>query len=110
MANAQGYGRAVAPAGSDTTASHNPMYQTTEHERQIFDHLIKPDDMYDEHGVYFHDLPLMKKIKFVLGQDAKEAARELGSIWAMTKKDPLAPVSYYFRNMVLPGAGLGLEG
>lgn len=28
----------------------------------------------------------------------------------MFKKNPLSPLSYYFKNMVLPGAGLGLEG
>jgi MFS family permease len=28
----------------------------------------------------------------------------------MMKADPLSPVSWYFRNAVLPGAGLGLEG
>src|ERR1700749_4773513 len=28
----------------------------------------------------------------------------------MNKVDPLIPVSYYFRNMVIPGMGLGLEG
>ena len=39
-----------------------------------------------------------------------EAKRELSGIWEMTKADPLSPISYYFRNMVLPGAGLGLEG
>jgi hypothetical protein len=55
-------------------------------------------------------MPLSKKIKFVSSYDAKEARSELASIWAMMKEDPLSPVSYYFRNMVLPGAGLGLEG
>jgi hypothetical protein len=28
----------------------------------------------------------------------------------MFKKDPLSPVSWYFKNAILPGAGLGLEG
>ena len=79
-------------------------------ERQIFDYLLKPDDIYDANGVYWADLPLAQRVKFVSSYDAKEARRELSNIGAMTKKDPLSPVAYYFRNMVLPGAGLGLEG
>ena len=100
MAQAQDLG----PAG---VQGHDTM---TENERQIFDYLIKPDDMYNEAGVYFHDLPIMQKIKFVVSGDARESRRELSNIWAMTKRDPLSPVMYYIRNMVIPGAGLGLEG
>ena len=81
-----------------------------ENERQIFDYLIKPDDMYNSQGVYWADLPLIKQIGFVTGYDGKEARRELGNIWAMFKTDPLEPFRYYVRNMVIPGAGLGLEG
>ena len=81
-----------------------------ENERQIFDFLVKPDDLYTENGVYYKDLPLAQRVKFVLHQDAKETKRETSNIWAMIKRDPLSPVGYYFRNMVLPGAGLGLEG
>lgn len=82
---------------------------TTE-ERQIFNYLLRPDDNYNEAGVYWADLPLLQQVKFVAQQDAKESRRELSSIWAMFKADPLSPVAFYFRNMVLPGAGLGLEG
>lgn len=52
----------------------------------------------------------VQKAKFVASYDSKEARRELSSIWNMMKVDPLSPIGYYFRNMVLPGAGLGLEG
>lgn len=55
-------------------------------------------------------MPLAKRVKFVGQYDNKEALRELSSIWRMMKVDPLSPISYYFRNMVIPGAGLGLEG
>ena len=79
-------------------------------ERQIFDYLLKPDDIYNANGVYWADLPLAQRVKFISSYDAKEAASELSNIGAMTKKDPLSPIAYYFRNMVLPGAGLGLEG
>ncbi len=79
-------------------------------ERAIFDHLIHPDDMYDENGIYWADLPTLKQIKFVTKTDSKEMRRELGVIGRMIKQDPLSPVGAYLRNMVLPGAGLGLEG
>ena len=99
-----------APHGPDMTGTHNPLEDMSLHEKGAFDELIRPDDSYTSDGTYWADLPLLKKIKFVSSYDAQEAKRELASIWSMTKKDPLSPVSYYFRNMVLPGAGLGLEG
>ncbi|KAN0076469.1 Major facilitator superfamily domain containing protein [Elaphomyces granulatus] len=80
------------------------------HEIGAFNQIIRPDDIYTPEGVYWADLPFGQRIKFVGANDAAEARKELGSIWEMTKKDPLSPVSYYFKNMVLPGAGLGLEG
>ena len=82
----------------------------SQNERQIFDYLIKPDDIYNEQGVYWADLPLMQQIRFVSVGDTKEAKKELSSIGRMIKKDPLSPVGWYFRNAVIPGAGLGLEG
>ena len=82
----------------------------TENERSIFNYLIHPDDSYDTNGVYWADMPLGKRVQFVSSYDAKEARRELSNIGAMAKVDPLSPITYYFKNMVLPGAGLGLEG
>ena len=99
-----------APHGPDMTGTHDPLHTMDENERQIFDYLIKPDDSYNSDGVYWADLPIAKQIAFVSGNDSREAKRELSNIWAMTKNDPLSPISYYFKNMVLPGAGLGLEG
>ncbi|GLI78549.1 hypothetical protein PoHVEF18_006867 [Penicillium ochrochloron] len=99
-----------APHGPDMTGTHNPLEDMDAHEKGAFDQLIRPDDSYNADGVYWADMPLGEKIKFVSSYDAKEARSELASIWAMMKEDPLSPVSYYFRNMVLPGAGLGLEG
>lgn len=81
-----------------------------EDEARVFQRLLKPDDSYDENGTYWADMPLMKRVKFVMRNDAIETKREASNVWAMFKKDPLSPVSFYFRNMVLPGAGLGLEG
>ena len=109
MAHVQDYGPA-APHGPDMDGTHDPIHTMTENERQIFDYLIKPDDSYDVNGVYWADLPLAKRFRFVTAYDGKEAGRELGNIWAMFKRDPLEPFRYYIRNMVIPGAGLGLEG
>lgn len=81
-----------------------------DNERQIFDYLIKPDDSYTSDGIYWADLPLTKRIGFVTAYDGKEAGRELTNIGAMFRRDPLEPFRYYIRNMVIPGAGLGLEG
>ncbi|KAJ5725526.1 uncharacterized protein N7483_006883 [Penicillium malachiteum] len=92
------------------TGTHNPLEDMQAHERGAFDELIRPDDSYTKDGTYWADLPLGQKVKFVSSYDAAEAKRELGNIWEMMKEDPLSPISYYFRNMVLPGAGLGLEG
>lgn len=99
-----------APHGPDMSGTHSPLEDMDIHEKGAFDALIRPDDSYTPEGTYWADLSLFKKIKFVSSTDAREAKRELGNIWQMFKDDPLSPVSYYFKNMVLPGAGLGLEG
>lgn len=90
--------------------THAPIHDMTQNERLIFDYLLRPDDSYDEHGVYWADMPLARRFKFVSSYDAKETAKEARSVLQMAKADPLSPVAYYFKNMVLPGAGLGLEG
>lgn len=79
-------------------------------ERAIFDHLIRPDDSFDASGTYWADMNIFKRIGFVAKVDGAEAASELRSVGRMMKKDPLSPVGYYVRNMVIPGAGLLLEG
>ena len=79
-------------------------------ERAIFDYQLKPDDSYTPEGVYWADLPFGSKAKFVRDVDNAEAKKELAQIGAMMKKDPLSPIGWYFRNAVIPGAGLGLEG
>ena len=72
--------------------------------------LLHPDDIYDETGTYWADLPMRQRLKFVTKVDGAEARKETKSILAMFKEDPLSPIGYYMKNMVLPGAGLGLEG
>lgn len=83
---------------------------TTDSERAIFSYLTHPDDCYTPDGTYWADLPLRKRIAFVNKSQNEEAKQELMSIGRMMKEDPLSPLSWYFRNAVLPGAGLGLEG
>lgn len=92
------------------TGDHEPLENMDINEKGAFDALIRPDDSYTPDGTYWADLSLFRKLRFVSSYDSKETRRELGGIWEMTKADPLSPISYYFRNMVLPGAGLGLEG
>lgn len=79
-------------------------------ERDIFNHLIMPDDSYTSEGVYWADLSLPKRLAFTSKVDNAEAARELKAIGRMMRKDPLSPIGWYMRNAVIPGAGLLLEG
>ncbi|EGE82558.1 MFS phosphate transporter [Blastomyces dermatitidis ATCC 18188] len=103
-------------SSSSSSSSSPPIPPTYNHhdmnlsEKEAFDAYIRPNDSYTPDGVYWADLPLYRRIAFVCKYDAAEAAREFAGFWTMFKQDPLAPVAYYFRNMVLPGAGLGLEG
>lgn len=100
------------PHGPETGDEHYslPMQRNPDNERQIFQYLLKPDDSYTPDGTYWADLPLAKRFKFTSGIDNAESKKELSTIGSMVKKDPLSPVGWYFRNAVLPGAGLGLEG
>lgn len=116
MANTQDpitYGPA-APHGPDVTGQHPAMVQPDfgmyQNERELFDTLLKPDDSYDADGTYWADMGIFRRFNFVRKVDAEETRREFGNFWAMFVADPLSPVKFYFKNMVLPGAGLGLEG
>lgn len=104
----------AAPHGPDVTGRHPslvaPDFGMSQNEQDVFRTLLKPDDSYDESGTYWADMPLWRRFKFVRKVNGVEASREFASFWSMFKADPLSPVSFYFRNMVLPGAGLGLEG
>ncbi|KAI0879358.1 major facilitator superfamily domain-containing protein [Hypoxylon argillaceum] len=109
-------GELPVPHGPETGHEHQHFPRrastsyATDYERQIFAHLLQPDDSYTPEGVYWADLPLAQRFTFVNKVSSEESKRELRTIWAMIKKDPLSPVSWYFRNSVLPGAGLLLEG
>lgn len=80
------------------------------HEKEAFDKLMRPSDSYNADGQYWADLPIPQRIRFVTSTDAAEARSEFSWLGNMFKTDPLSPISYYFKNAVLPGAGLGLEG
>ncbi|CAN6623998.1 hypothetical protein TRVA0_009S02674 [Trichomonascus vanleenenianus] len=79
-------------------------------EKAIFKYLLRPDDSYNEEGVYWADMKFKDKVSFVTAIDWAESKRELKVIGNMFKEDPLSPIRWYFANCVLPGAGLGLEG
>lgn len=79
-------------------------------EKEIFRYLLHPSDIYDEQGTYWADMPFGKRFGFASAVEGAEAKQELRTIGRMIKADPLSPVAWYFRNAVLPGAGLLLEG
>lgn len=99
------------PGAESESEDDYPIHDAaTAHERRIFSHVTRPDDSYTSDGVYWADLPWLQRAKFVAKVDREAAAEELKTTGAMMKKDPLSPLSWYFRNAVIPGAGLGLEG
>lgn len=100
----------MAPHGPDMDGTHPQYEEMHPTEKEAFDKLLRPDDIYTPEGVYWADLPLGKRFKFVSSVDNAESKREFFEIGRMIKADPLSPISYYFSNMVLPGAGLLLEG
>lgn len=107
------YGIVSTPHGPETGDDHasfrdNRGQDLDEH--QIFKPLLYPDDTYTPEGVYWADLPVGRQLAFNASVDNAETRKELGQIWRMIKRDPLSPVGWYFKNAVLPGAGLGLEG
>ncbi|KAI0164648.1 major facilitator superfamily domain-containing protein [Xylariaceae sp. FL1272] len=95
------------PGADDQSPDTN---YTTDYERKIFSHVMQPDDLYTPEGVYWADLPLAKRWAFVNKVGSAETKKELSTVWSMMREDPLSPVAWYFRNAVLPGAGLLLEG
>ena len=104
-------GLVPVPYGPDTGDEESfPYTRNADNEKQIFQYLLKPDDSYTPEGVYWADLPIGQRAAFVSGVDAAEARKELNTIGSMIKKDPLSPIGWYFRNCIIPGAGLGLEG
>lgn len=103
----------AAPHGPNRSGHHTATAKIgdmSEVEASVFRSLLLPDDSYDENGTYWADMPFAKRFAFVNKVNNAEAAKELRSIGRMMKSDPLSPVGFYFRNMVIPGMGLLLEG
>jgi hypothetical protein len=94
--------------GDDHASIVGPPLQSDE--AKVLKSLIYPDDTYTSEGTYWADLPFGKQLAFNAKVDMAEAAKELRSTGYMIKEDALSPVAWYFKNAVLPGAGLGLEG
>ncbi|KAF5876176.1 putative mfs phosphate transporter protein [Botrytis fragariae] len=97
------------PHGPETGDDHVSIYDLGADEA-VFNEFLYPDDIFTAEHVYWADLKLTDKISFITRTEGADAKKEIKGILAMMKKDPLSPVSWYFSNAVLPGAGLGLEG
>ncbi|KAK4660317.1 hypothetical protein QC762_117920 [Podospora pseudocomata] len=110
--HAPGAGEIPVPHGPSTGDEHEhyPKSVSMDQQHAIFSYLTHPDDCYTPEGTYWADLPLKERVKFVNNVQNKEAWEEVKAIGRMMKEDPLSPVSWYWTNAVLPGAGLGLEG
>ncbi len=113
--HAPGVGEIPVPHGPAAGNEHDhfpagPPPVAEADQRSIFGYLTHPDDCYTPEGVYWADLPLKQRVAFVNKVQNDEAKKELKAMGAMIKADPLSPLTWYFRNAVLPGAGLGLEG
>jgi hypothetical protein len=97
-------------AGGTPVLGGPPHANNPENEQAMFKYLLEPDDSYTAEGSYWADLPISKRVSFIMSSQAAETSKELGTIASMLKADPLSPFAWYFRNAVLPGAGIGLEG
>lgn len=105
----------AAPHGPNVGGQHVATANLSErdmngNEASVFRSLLLPDDSYDANGTYWADMGIFERIKFVNKVDSAEAKKELISIGRMMKADPLSPLGFYARNMIIPGAGLLLEG
>lgn len=105
-------GMVSVPHGPETGDDHESFrgVPAKEDEERILRQVMYPDDTHTPEGTYWADLPFGKQLAFNASVDNAEVKSELKAIGSMMKKDPLSPIAWYFRNAVLPGAGLGLEG
>ena len=100
----------TAPAVITPAPPHHHDQHSTQDERAIFAEHLYPDDSFTPDGVYWADLPARQRIRFVNEVNAEEARKEWKSMRNMMKESFFSPVGWYFKNAILPGAGLGLEG
>ena len=99
-----------APSVPETIIDGNQGKAPDEEDTSVLNQLVYPTDTYTPEGTYWADLPLRKQLAFNSSVDIAEMKKELRSIRSMVRKSTLSPVGWYFKNAVLPGAGLGLEG
>ncbi|PYH95623.1 MFS phosphate transporter [Aspergillus ellipticus CBS 707.79] len=97
-------------SSSPEMAAKLDLPEMTASEREGFTRLLRPDDSYTPEGVYWADLPIGQRVKFVTSVDRKENSRMLSNLWADIKADPLSPIRSYVNNSIIPGFGIGLEG
>ncbi len=90
---------AMASAMGSSRANH-------EH---LLDDVVAPDDSY-LNGIYWADLPLGQRVKWVNAKWNEETAREFKLVMASFRRDPLQPIRDYFSNYVVKGMGLFVEG
>lgn len=100
----------ISSNASDDNSSTSPHPTSNSNEKAIFSQILYPDDSFTPEGTYWADLPWKQRIKFVNAVDKAEAKKEWNSMRAMMKESFFSPIGWYFKNAVLPGAGLGLEG
>ncbi|KAK0650527.1 putative inorganic phosphate transporter C23D3.12 [Lasiodiplodia hormozganensis] len=119
----------AAPHGPNMAGDHvatRDFHEMNPNEKGVFDFLLKPDDSFDSSGKYWADMGIMERIRFVSSVDKAEAKKETNEFWSMFKTSAsrfsgiLAPIgwimgaftlwSYYFKNCIIPGMGLLLEG
>jgi hypothetical protein len=91
---------------ADSNSTQTPTTPTAT-PQSIFHAALYPPDSYTSTGTYWADLPYLQRLTFITAVDLSETLSELHQIATRT---PWSSVRRYFRNYVLPGAGLGLEG
>ncbi|KAK7700757.1 hypothetical protein SLS57_011981 [Botryosphaeria dothidea] len=119
----------AAPHGPNMGGDHvatRDIHEMNPNEKGVFDFLLRPDDGFDSSGTYWADMGIVQRIKFVASVDKNEAKKETREFWDMFKtkssrfNGALAPIGwlvgafslfgYYFKNCIIPGMGLLLEG
>jgi MFS family permease len=78
--------------------------------RAAVDAALFPSDSYTPTGTYWASLPLRQRAAFNSNIDKIETRREFNATKTLFRAGWWKPLTWYFRNAVLPGAGLGLEG
>lgn len=119
----------AAPHGPNMAGDHvatRDIHEMNPNEKGVFDFLLRPDDSFDPSGKYWADMGIRQRLKFVSTVDKAEVKKETNEFVTMYKTSAgrwsgaLAPLGwlmgfytlfgYYFKNCIIPGMGLLLEG